>query len=53
MQRTLEAGALRVFLYAKVDHIHANEAKETVQASWLSAFDWRPILRASRQTSRR
>ena len=38
MQRTLEAEALRVFLYAKVDHIHANEAQEPVQASRLSAL---------------
>ena len=47
MQRTLEAEALRVFLYAKVDHIQANEAQEPVQASRLSAFDRRSILRAS------
>ncbi len=41
MQRTLEAGALRVFLYAKVEHLHANEAHASVQTSRLSTFDKR------------
>ena len=41
------------FLRAKVADVYANEAQETMQASRLSAFDWRSILRASRQSSRR
>ena len=50
-QRALEAEALRVFLCAKVADVHADEAQASVQASRVSTFDRRSILRASRPSS--